>query len=147
MIRNKLNRKRSRAAGILEFVLVLPFFLLLMMLVVDLGRTMMVHTEVNSALNATARIAAVQGGASRLPDGLEATFNEQYTPTSGVSSDAVTVDATGETICSPGAPHVSLEAEFSIDLITPFLDQIVEGFTGEFTVGTTAVARCEVIGN
>jgi hypothetical protein len=147
MIRRRLNQKKSRAAGILEFVLVLPFFLVLMLLVVDLGRAMMLHTEVNSALNATARIAAVQGGTEGLDGGLEGTFSEQYNPTSGVEANNITVTAEGASkICSPVQPYVNLKAEFEMELITPFLNQLIEGFSGEFAIGTTAIARCEVSG-
>lgn len=150
MIRRRLNQKKSRAAGILEFVLVLPFFLVLMILVVDLGRAMMLHTEVNSALNATARIAAVQGGVDNLAagdnqTGLRSTFESQYRPTSGVPAEDITVSSgSSPTLCSPANPHVNLEAQFNMRLITPFLDRMIEAFSGEFAISTTAIARCEV---
>lgn len=145
----KKNAKRNRGTSVLEFVLILPLFLLLMMLVVDLGRVMMGYTAVNTALNTSARAAAVAGGTSAMCGAspcYEGAFADAYDDTAAVQESEIRLATVGSTSCTAAAPNVALKAEFKVDLLTPGLYSAIGiARAGDgFQLSTTAVSRCEV---
>jgi Flp pilus assembly protein TadG len=56
------RRSRSRGQGLVEFALVLPIFLVILIGMVDLGRTIWANNSVANAAREAARFAAVHGG-------------------------------------------------------------------------------------
>lgn len=56
------DRSRSRGQGLAEFALVLPFFMVMLIGMVDLGRAIWANNSVANAAREAARFAAVHGG-------------------------------------------------------------------------------------
>lgn len=151
------NRRRQgmsrRRAGVstLEFVIVLPLFLLLVTFIVDISRVLMASNAVDMATARAAREAAIVGGGSvncGSTPCFRSVFDEvvSVTPGAGEVEKISNVRATTGRRCSVADSVVTIEATYSIDFLTPGLASVMglgsaDGFRGLTSVG---VARCEV---
>lgn len=64
-----LRRRRSRAATMMEFVLILPLMLFVVLFTVDMGNVILVNGAMQDAAYSAARAGAQVGGGSLTPDG------------------------------------------------------------------------------
>jgi Flp pilus assembly protein TadG len=67
MIRLRGHRSGSRAQALVEFALVIPLFLFLLMGIVDFGRVIWATTSLASAAREATRFAIVRGGSATDP--------------------------------------------------------------------------------
>ena len=64
-MRRTSRRSRSRGQGLVEFALVLPVFMVILIGMVDLGRAIWANNSVANAAREAARFAAVNGGSCK----------------------------------------------------------------------------------
>lgn len=111
-----LTRLRSCRAGAMavEFAIVAPIFLLMVLGVVEFGRLFYIKSNLQHAVEQTSRYAMVNSGASMAS--LEAYTLGQL---SGMSSTGVTPDATTETVA--GTEYVIVTATYTFSFIIPLI--------------------------
>lgn len=165
------SRRRPRAAQFIEFALVLPAFMFLLMFVVDMSVITLVNSGMQEATYNAARFAAQRGGTSvgsTAPCANNAicatgpVYNRfvetvRSTPlASSVQAGSLNLTVVSGAVCSATSgsvddTFVTLRSAYSINLITPGLSAIMkllnsnstQELPGSFT--STAVARCEVV--
>ena len=157
---NRVRGKRRHATSMLEFVIVLPMFLVLILFIVDMSRLLMVHSAMQEATYRAARAGAVYGG-SRTPDGARVSqraFDKAVGETPGSSSaeNVQFLPGSGQVCRASGLDlYVEIGARYRVDLITPGLGGLLNVMSGpdqhnnildadSFTMDTFSVARCEV---
>ncbi|NPV65872.1 MAG: tandem-95 repeat protein [Anaerolineae bacterium] len=143
------NRKQGQA--LVEFALILPVVLFLIFGILDFGRLLIAYTSASGNLRAAARYATVVGlvGTRRYLDcaGMEATARNVFF----VNSQTVTINYikanTGTTIPCASISDAMLEngdilqinSTNTVNLITPFLNNIWPNITLNFTARRTIV--------
>lgn len=145
-----MRQSKKRAVSTLEFVMILPMFILLITFMVDISRVLMISSGVNNAASKAARDAAIRGGTQVLcgtEPCFKATFNQAIadTPgTNGIKAKSLDLEATSGQQCSSIDAVVSVKATYDVDLLTPGLSTVL-GLTGGFKgLTSVGVARCEV---
>jgi hypothetical protein len=135
----------------LEFVIILPIFLLLIVFIVDVSRLLMVNNAVSTATYRAAREAAIRGGADVLcvqERCFVGTFNQTLNEVPGGSVANITqgsLKASSGNRCSVSDRVVTVEVSYSLNLLTPGLATVLGvGSGGWEGVSVSAVARCEV---
>ena len=155
---------RQRAAIILEFVLVLPLILALLVFSVDIGRMVMARMSLHDVVSTAARAGARQGySGTDSPGGALCAKSFTGNPTYDSFCNSVNagslmggVQATRMWITSPtpgggycdrataGALFVTAHATADMRFITPGLRELLTGeLDAEAVLEETAVARCE----
>src|SRR5947208_915331 len=107
-----MRRHRSRGQALVEFSLVLPIFLVMLMGIIDVGRAIWAQNSLASAAREGARIAIVHGGSSTT------------TCPIGPPADTATVPTTTTTDC----PYLS-----------PSTQQIKDAVIAAATAGGTSI--------
>ena len=120
------QRRPRRGQSLVEFALVLPVMLVLLLAVVDAGRAIMAYNEVSQSARDIARIASVScldttPHCSDSSGPIQSAITTQQglipgTPAFSVQCLAPSSDATGE--CSPGN-YVQVTVGTTFTLITP----------------------------
>lgn len=145
---SRRTRTRRRGAILLEFMMVLPMFLLLMVLTVDLGHLMFVYGATEDATYSAARAAAQAGGAST--GQAQTRFNTSIASLPAINASASSLNLIdGECRIDP---IIKVEGSVTIKTITPGLDALFTLVSGKsattglngFTVKTQAIVLCEV---
>lgn len=155
MHRLKHRPTRTKAGSLLEFMLILPIFLFLFLLLLDGSRLLLVSGALSDATYRSARAAAVSGGAS-FGDTANVAFDQAISEIPGASTaQQPTLSVVRGSICSNADPYVEVKADFAVELLTPGLGAMASWITGEpnsspllaggsIRMDKTAVARCEV---
>jgi Flp pilus assembly protein TadG len=144
---------RRRGAAMLEFAIVLPVMLFLLLFTLDVGRTLLVQSVVQDSAFAAARAAAQIGETS----GAESVFSsslalmpaaidtEVLRISSGTGRAGASAQSAGQTECSIERPYVYVYAQVRVPLFTPGLGALIGAARQEgWTLSASAVARCEV---
>lgn len=155
------RRRKGRRTGaiILEFVLTVPFSILLVFLCVDVGRYVLAKAALHDSVAVAARAGARTGVVGSIPGGgncdaaarsgqqvYRAFCQSQENTVGGTELRNLSVDLVNESgsrrsssYCEAdgGYLYVRVEAEGRLNLLLPDL-------AGLATVRATAVARCEV---
>lgn len=154
IIRTRRGQRRTMAATLLEFVLLLPMVLFLMLFIFDMSRVLMVSGTAQDATYRAARAGAAYGGAD--PDGTQPSreaFNltlDELPGGSGVVEPLFVIEA--GTVCDLGDQYVEVRVDYGVDLMSPGLGRFLNIMNGEgwsdggFRMSSSAVARCEVAG-
>jgi Flp pilus assembly protein TadG len=146
-----VRTSRRRASQLLEFAIVLPFFMLMLVLVVDMGRLVVVRTALHDAAYTSARAAAQVGGAdldgSRISRQI---FFEQVAASPLLDTTNVSDFTAAPARCSVTNRMVTVRASYTFDFLTPGLYSLVSAGAGNTTRGgwtldAVGVGRCEVI--
>jgi Flp pilus assembly protein TadG len=137
------RRRRRRATSILEFLIVMLFFLPMLLFLVDVSSFLMSSNAVNTAVYRSAREAAVRGGTdvgtcNSRPCFADA-FYETLSDAPGGGSVTITSEPTpvSGSRCSAG-DVVVIEVSFTKNFLTPGLGALFDD------VRVTGVSRCEV---
>lgn len=141
--RNRGTRLR-RGAQLLEFLLVLPLMLFVMLFTVDMGRLALAHSAVTEAAFSAAR----QGGqAGRTSDSTAAaTAHEVLIHAPVVDADqATTTVLPGRRVCSSSNVYVQVRVSTEVGMLTPGLGRLVGMVVADdWAVAATGTARCEI---
>jgi len=156
-----LNLHRRRGAQMLEFVLLLPLTLGVVLFSIDMGRIILLSGQVQDAANVAARTGAQLGGACVNPTtgaaspsctntgpAADSFFNTLEQGIGSTEGATITVDSGG--ICRMlGQPdsHVTVTAQHPVNLIFPGFQQLLNltESDDQWVISATAVARCEVV--
>ena len=130
--------QRRRAQSMVEFALVVPVLLLLILGVIELGYTLFVYTEVENAAREGARAAAVRpcptsADTQAIAAAITARMPALVDSTSVVSS---TVYPSGQNYGDPVNVTVTYQFELLDPLITAFVPQITVNATASRTLTT-----------
>lgn len=148
--------KKRRAAVLLEFVMTLPFTLVLSMFVMDAGRAYLAAGSLNDATWRAARVAAAVGGTDvKNPDGesyAQAAFKEiiKNAPGTIESSTPPELKVIEGQVCvvyredMTGSSYVSVTGQAEVP---SFTNSIIKGLgfssIESWTIRSAAVAVCE----
>ena len=158
------RHRRRRAGQLLEFTLLLPMALFILVFSIDMGRTVLATTGLQDAAAVGARAGARIGYAGSVPgSGLcetagRSTGNPSYDAFCEAASILGGAEITGVEIISPNGygsrycteaslddTYVTIQARAQLDYITPGLATLVGLATGEGSdITVTGTARCEV---
>lgn len=123
----------ERGVSATEVALMLPFLLMVTMGIVDLGRIMYFQMGVQEAVQEGAAYASIE------PDDPSGIVDRTVEATSAIeltSSDVV--------VTCPSASSVTVTADFSLPMLTPFVDQMIGGgFVVTSSATTTAFTLTE----
>lgn len=146
------GRAGRRAATFVEFAIVLPIFVFMMLFTIDMGTVILMSGAMNDSSFSAARAGAQKGG-GELGGVSEATFNEAlkqipFSATLHETKDFSVV--TGKT-CTRNDRIVTVKVTYGLNLITPGLDSMLRVMSNDDTAGIDGfvltahgVARCEV---
>ena len=159
MLATRERRRRRRGAIILEFVLTVPFSILLVFLCVDVGRYVLAKAALHDSVAVAARAGARTGVVGSVPGGgdcvatpqsgqqvYRAFCQAQENTVGGADLKSLSVALVNEDggerslqYCEAdgGYLYVRVEAEGKLSLLLPDLANLS-------TVRASAVARCEV---
>lgn len=165
-----VRKKERRGSLLLEFALVLPLILALMVVSVDLGRLVLAQTTLQDAVSVAARAGARQGYAGQVPQGAlcasgSLTGNPSYDAfcesfrygalggytlaSFRIESPSASGGSNGPRYCTRGTASasdlfVTTKATANMAFITPLLREVITRNSSEGAVlSATAVARCE----
>jgi Flp pilus assembly protein TadG len=165
------HRKRLGTA-MLEFALILPIFMFMMVFVLDMGHLVLMSGAIQDATFSAARTGAQLGGG-----GVDGSSGGAIVCTNGAACQSgstwQTLNQTAQQIPGYGSlgelkrmtvvkgarcaatgsdTHVVVRSEYSTELLTPGLGGLLSLFSGksnnldgDWTLTATAVARCEIV--
>jgi hypothetical protein len=120
------GRGRSRGQGLVEFALVFPILMLLLIAVFDLGRLVFAYNDITNAARSGARVAIVDQTA-----GVAQTATINQATSLGLKPADVTIDYLREDLAAPCPTPKQLgcvahvEVKFAWSAITPIIGSIV----------------------
>jgi Flp pilus assembly protein TadG len=139
-----------RGAQMLEFAMLLPIFVLLIVFTFDMGRLVLTTVALQDAVQTAARAGAQVGGADI--GGLrssERAFQETVAAAPALDPAKVLSTSTpnGARCTIAGSSRfVAYSAEYDFSFLTPGLYQLVSAaMPGDFSIAATGVSRCEVV--
>jgi len=141
MMRTK--KRRSRGQGLVEFALILPILLLIVLGLIEFGRAFFIYTVVSNAAREGARYGIVH---PRDPDGVEdAVYSRMVlVPTDTLVLDIYYDDGVARfddpALIVEGQSRVVVEVEAPFSMITPIIRDIFPPTTISFTSARTIVA-------
>lgn len=124
--RRTLDGRKERGQSMVEFVLVVPIFLLLVFAIVDFGMGIHAWLTITSASREGARLGSVQASSAEIESKVRST-------SSSLDQSKLTVVTTNAQ--GPSGEAVKVDVDYQYDLITP-LSSILN-LVGGSSVGTT----------
>lgn len=156
--------KRSghpRAVVMLEFAMILPLILFILILAIDFARMTLTASAVNEITFSTARKIAQQGGAVNAD---EANIIYQQYLSQGQTSGAVifsgtqsgdpgtasfSVQPSNGILCQSGSDYVTVTVDYEFRWLTPMVGGFSNWLAGTgndgYNMKSTASARCEIV--
>jgi len=120
------HRRRSRGQGLVEFALVFPILMLLLIAVFDLGRLVFAYNDITNAARSGARVAIIDQTA-----GVAQTATINQATSLGLKPADVTIDYLKSDLSSPCSSPKKLgcvahvKVAFAWSAITPIIGSIV----------------------
>ena len=139
------SERKTRGQGLVEFALVLPLFLVLIMAIVDLGSAVFAYNSITNAAREGARLAIVNQDATKITTRATSQSAVARTPTVTVNFYRAADDGTPDTTqsCPIGASSfiavgclAVVTFQGSYQPITPIIGAIVFGSGVTFTAET-----------
>lgn len=124
------RRSRERGQDLVEFALVLPILLFILMIILDLGRAVYYYSAIHNSAREGARYGIIYPDD---PAGIEAAARDTAI---GLDPIAMTV-----TINFPDDEHIQVVATFQFTAVTPFVGVLLG--SNEITLGTSSTMRIE----
>lgn len=122
----RFGQRKERGQSMVEFVLVLPIFLVLVFGIVDFGMGIHAWLTITSASREGARLGSVQASAAEIESKVRSV-------TGTLDQDKLTVTTTNAQ--GPSGEAVTVDVSYQYDLITP-LSSILN-LVGGRTIGTS----------
>lgn len=170
----RLRGLPRRAATMLEFALILPMFMFMMMFTLDMGHLVLMSGAMQDATFSAARTGAQVGGAgidtratgqgAVCPNGEPCKSGSTYRSLMESAAQIPGYNRLGKVesmkvvhgaVCLDGAnDHVQIKVTYSTDLVTPGLTSLLKMVAADkgptpnydhWTLTATGIARCEVI--
>lgn len=147
------RRERPRGQSLVEFALILPVLLLLLLTAIDLGRVMYAQITITNAAKEGALVAS-QGGSFQSGQPCDAANSVMCGVLTEAEGGFVEVDATNvelaPAVCDKNAmyppsgspPNVAVSVEAPFDIMTPIIGDIIGS---NLTLRATVEAQCLVV--
>lgn len=144
---------RRRGSQMLEFTLLMPIFMILILFTFDMGRLVMINTALHDAAQSAARAGAQIGGANLENSAISLKAFDDTAAAPGSVLDATKVigrQVTTGNYCTASGPDrfVTFQATYKFTFLTPLLKDLVgigSDFDNGFVISASAVSRCEVV--
>lgn len=134
--------RRDRGGALMEFVLLMPLFLLLITMSFDLGRLAFINGSLELRTAAAAREPAMVGATGADVEAIaQSAFAGAGTLSAGGEYELV--GASGS--CTLDGNHITAEAEASMSFMTPGLAALFGGAVDDPELSTSVSAACEVV--
>lgn len=144
-----MNARRKRGQALVEFALILPIFLLILLAVFDLGRAVFAYNSVTNAAREGARLAIVNQTTASITAKAtsSASIAETAAPnvTVGFYESGPAVNPTSNAVCAPrniGCMAV-VTFETTYRPITPIISQFL--FSSGVTLRATSIEAIEFV--
>ena len=134
----KKTKRRNNGSAIVEFALVLPFFILLVVGIVEFSRVLMVQQVITNAAREGARAGSIYINDTDATT-KATTISEGYLASSGVNAELATVTPTITT--TGGLPALQVLINYNYNSI---LTGFIPGTPGTLTLSATAIMRREI---
>lgn len=152
---------RFRAVVMLEFAIILPLVLFMLLLSIDFARMTLTASAVNEITFSTARKIAQQGGSVSTTEAndiyqayLEQGKNSGAIVFSGTQSGdpgvaSFTVQPSNGTLCQSGTDYVTVTVDYNFRWLTPTVGAFSNWLSGTgpggYNMRSVASARCEIV--
>jgi Flp pilus assembly protein TadG len=135
MIRSDTDRSRRRGQALVEFALIFPVLILVLVAVFDLGRLVFAYNDITNAARTGTRVAIVDQGNSNAQN---ATINQATSL--GLTSSEVTVKYLTSDLSAPCPAIKTLDcvAEITVDYDWQAITPIIGTIIGPVTVTTVS---------
>jgi Flp pilus assembly protein TadG len=138
-------KERGRGQALVEFAVVLPLLLLLLLALFDAGRGVLFYTELSNASRVGARIAIVNQSNDATCSGADRTFKcaaADLTTGMGVPASAIgDLTITGSDCVLPSNCTAKVTVGYQFQLITPIIGAII----GDLDLSATTTMPIERI--
>jgi len=115
---NKIRNKKGQS--MVEFALILPVFLLLLLGMVDLSRVISANFVLDNAARSAARIGVI----SNDDDDIETVINNATTT---LNDSPIVINITPDEDSRSSGDELSVEITYTVDIITPIVSNIIGG--------------------
>ena len=133
-----LLRQKTAGQSLIEFALILPLFILMVTVFIDLGRAISLYSQISNAVREGTRYAVVhQSGTTTEQDAIKGVIDNYMT---GVVLDSVTITAPTKI-----TPAVEIVATYFYVPITPGLKFLLGGGAGFPLVITSSSTVAPVV--
>ena len=137
----KRNRSPHKGQTLVEFALILPIFLFLLVVIFDFGRAVYYYNAIHNAAREGARYGVIHPSSTDYPNIVARA--KEYAIGMGVSDITVWVGpGVYENVGNINNPTIMVTVSYSFTPVTPFVAQLFCG-CDTFTLSSDAVMRTE----
>lgn len=138
------NRRRTKGTVLLEFALVMPFFLMFFIIMVDISRVMFTQNTAQDAAFAAARAGAQIGAGdsavqAQAVSAAQSAFQNSLGPRQGWFNGSMEVIDNCSDIADP---YFTARVEYEVQ---PIFLGLFGLFNNTFYLDTDGVSRCEIV--
>lgn len=152
-VRLRRGRSGRRGTQILEFALLLPLFLFMLLFSIDMGRMVLISGAVHDAAFVAARAGAQVGDTGPNPGGASArAFASAVEIVPGAEQSRASVLEVSGACQEPYNLNVRVKVSYRVQFITPGLTTLLGMVNGErrapegdWILPAVGIARCEVV--
>lgn len=149
--------RRRRGAELIEFALLMPLFLYMIIFSIDMGQMVLLSGVVHDDAFVGARASAELGGGTTGTAAAQKAVKDSLSlvPTVNASQATVTVPdqySTCNTSGQPSGTYIQVNVSYPAQFITPGLSSLMSlmnpssnDSSGAWTLKATGVARCEIV--
>lgn len=150
--RRTLSRRARRGVQFIEFALILPAMLYLLLFSIDMGRMVFLSGIVHDGVFYAAREGAIAGGAGDSESGPSRfAFDSAVTRAPGTGLSVIDFQVLEGTTCTQsGSSYVRVRGTVRASFITPGLRQLLNasaglaGNGGRWDLTAVGISRCEI---
>jgi len=156
---SKQSTRKRRASQYIEFAILLPIFIVILLFIIDAGQMVLVQAGLQDAAQQIARTGAQQGGLGpECQTGTSCTsgaiYNELVTAIDAIpggnganldsSRPIVAVSGGGTYGCTTASPYVTVQVNYNDQLVFPGIKAILTTIDPSWELHASATARCEI---
>lgn len=155
LIRADPTRMR-RGAQMLEFALMLPIVLFMLTFMLDMGHMILLSGALQDSVGVAARAGAQVGGAGANETGpSRRALDQALNDAPGLDADGLSryiIDSGSRCATTGDDRYITIDVRYPVAFITPGITSLLgiidgerRGPEGAWTLGATAVSRCEIV--
>lgn len=147
------QRRRRRGTVMLEFALLLPLFMFLVLFTVDVGRLTFYMGALNDATYLSARAASQYGSTGPANSGISATaFRRAIEAVPGMANGSERIQIVGTGVCTDATSFIDIDGTYRYRFLTPGLSELARlssqyDTRSGWQISASASVRCEIVRN
>ena len=110
-------RKTEAGQALVEFTLILPFFLVLLFAIVDFGRGFYTWMLLTNAAREGARVAAVQSDSATIDQRIHDSYSDNYPSNGGLDPSKLAIVKSN--VQGPRGEAVEIDLTYQFEFVTP----------------------------